>query len=172
MASNGKYRTVETVERSITKITKADGTVQYRVDKRFGGGYSENRKRYVEKFDTLEEAREHLKEVLETQHKDRKWRSYVYFFKNLDTGHIKIGKATNPKARFASVNATMKTSRILYGEEPSNLEILGWIEQSLELNEDSLHLKFRKHRTSGEWFDGEIEKEVEKILNSRKSFKP
>ena len=172
MAIDKDGRVTETVERSIVKILHPNGRIRFKVDKRFGSKQTGNLKRYVKYFDDLDEARAYLKEILGTQHKGRKWKAYVYFFKNLDTGHIKIGKATNPRARFSSVSANMKTHRALYGQEPPKLKILGWIEQCIDVNEDQLHLKFRKKRVSGEWFEGSIEKEIKKLLKAKKGFKP
>lgn len=158
----------KTVERSITKLTYPSGTVTYLVDKRFGRHGSEGRHRAT--FKTLEEARAYLKKSIKQQHRDRKWKSYVYFIKNIDTGHIKIGKAADPKSRFYQVYGKLKTHRELYGDASPNLKMLGWIKQSTRVNEDQLHLRFKEKRVAGEWFCPSIEEEVKELLEKSKSF--
>lgn len=170
MTGKSKSKTViVTVERSIQRVTYPTGSVRYKVDKRFGEQSSKGR--HIKFFDTLKEARAYKKESIDKQHENREWKSFVYFIKNLDTGHIKIGKAASPEKRFCTVRATMRTHRVLYGQSEPNLKLLGWIKQSGSINEDKLHHHFSEYRVSGEWFSPNIEAEVKKILKNNESFK-
>lgn len=67
----------------------------------------------------------------------------VYFIFCPSNGLVKIGKSVhNPLRRLAALKSL----------SPEKLEMLGWVCKK-EITELSLHRKFKKHLSHGEWFE-------------------
>lgn len=81
---------------------------------------------------------------------------FVYLVRN-HLGHIKIGKAKNPRSRFSNLQTASS----------SQLELLHVIEtNAMAQAESSLHAKFEKRRVRGEWFDL-TPKQIEELLQRK-----
>jgi hypothetical protein len=79
----------------------------------------------------------------------------IYFIQNTVTNAIKIGYSKNAKKRLNGLqNAT-----------PDKLVLLGMIQGGLE-HETEFHNRFAKHALRGEWFRGDIYREVMEIINN------
>lgn len=87
--------------------------------------------------------------------------SFVYFIASADREMVKIGVTTDPDKRFAALRLS----------SPTPLELLGVISDRGEKFEQDLHVRFREHRSHGEWFrlcpeiNAFIESEAETYLN-------
>lgn len=69
----------------------------------------------------------------------RKRRQKVYFIWCRETGHVKIGKAWNPRARLLELQC-------------GNPYPLALLFSSSGLREEVVHETFNRHRVLGEWF--------------------
>lgn len=77
----------------------------------------------------------------------------IYFIQNTVTKAIKIGYSKNPKKRLDSLQTAT----------PDKLTLLGAIQGGLE-HETAFHERFAKYALQGEWFKGDILREVLDII--------
>jgi hypothetical protein len=77
----------------------------------------------------------------------------IYFIHNQATGAIKIGYSKNAKKRLASLQTAT----------PHQLVLLGTVQGGLE-HEAALHERFAQYALQGEWFKGDIIREVMELI--------
>lgn len=80
-----------------------------------------------------------------------KFKSYIYFLRDIKRGIIKIGKTSNLYYRINQI----RNSMIISGIDVSGLRLVGiypTISQDADLVERELHFKFKDKRCVGEWF--------------------